>query len=293
MNSIKLSNGVLIPKIGFGTAAIGKFKQDNAYVEGVVTDAINSGYRHIDTASLYGNERSIGKAIKKSNIDRHDFFITSKVWDTDQGYKNTLKSFDNSLDRLGLNYLDLYLIHWPYEEKTKETWQALERLYEDKRVRAIGVSNFRISDLEDIKSFAKYMPVVNQVELHPYLTQESVIKYCAQNNIIVFCWSPLGTGSWSGVELAYKPISDDTIRKISEQHGVSPAQVILKWNTQQGRIVIPKSETHANIINNSQLDNFTLSEGEIREINVLNKSLRFGGDPDNSTASNLQQIVPA
>ncbi len=293
MNDITLNNGVKIPKVGFGTAAIGSWQQDDDYVKNVIISAIEAGYRHIDTASLYGNERSVGRAIKESGIPREECFITSKVWDNEQGTKATIAAFENTLKRLEMDYLDLYLIHWPVPEKTQETWQAMESLYEQNRIRALGLSNFRQSDIEQILGFAKVKPAYNQLELHPYLLQKELTEYCESQGIVVACWSPLGSGTWRGIPIDEKPVSDQTISDIATKHSVSNAQVILKWNVQQNRIVIPKAESPNNIINNLLLDGFGLTAEDITQINELNRNQRFGADPDTAYEENMQMNVPA
>lgn len=293
MEYLTLNNGVEIPVVGFGAASIGQWQQRDDYVTQTISKAIEAGYLHIDTASLYGTERNVGKAVKNSGIKRDQFFISSKVWDTDQDYENTLKSFDDSLKRLEMDYLDLFLIHWPVESKTKETWQALEKLYDEKRVRAIGVCNFRQSDFEEIKTFANTSPCYNQIELHPYLLQQNLVNYCHDNNIAVTCWSPLGSGNWSGAKIKDKPISDPLIVQLAAKYEITPAQLILKWDIQQGRIVIPKSETPANMINNIDLFNFTLDESDITAINRLDRNYRFGGHPNTALENNLKMQVPA
>lgn len=293
MNELTLNNGVRIPQIGLGTAAIGQWQQDDEYVKDVILKAIKAGYRHIDTASLYGNERSVGRAIKESGIARGEFFVTSKVWDTDQGRETTIAAFEKTLERLAMDYLDLYLIHWPIPEKTQETWQAMESLYEQNRTRALGLSNFRQSDIEQVLGFAKVKPAYNQIELHPYLVQKELTEYCENQGIAVACWSPLGSGTWTGVPVDEKPVSDQTISEIAEKYQVSNAQVILKWNVQQNRIVIPKAESPKNMRNNLLLDNFELSAGDITKINGLNRNHRFGPDPDTAHEANSQLIAPA
>ncbi len=292
MRSLILNNGVEIPQVGFGTAAIGEWQQDDDYVKDVILGAIKTGYRHIDTASLYGNERSVGKAIKESGLPREDFFVVSKVWDNEQGRENTLAAFNRSMDRLQLDYLDLYLVHWPVPEMTQETWQMMEKLYSDKRIRALGLSNFRQSDIEQILTFAEVAPSYNQLELHPYLTQKSLCAYCASKDIVVSCWSPLGSGTWSGVDVTEKPVSDEVISEIAQKHGVSNGQVILKWDVQQNRIVIPKAESVVNIANNLKLHDFELTAEEIERINSLNRDRRFGANPDTAYANNMALQVP-
>ncbi len=293
MNEITLNNGVKIPQVGFGTAAIGSWQQDDDYVKNVILNAIRAGYRHLDTASLYGNERSVGHAIKESGIARKEFFITSKIWDSEQGTEATIAAFENTLNRLAMDYLDLYLIHWPVPAKTQETWQAMESLYEQNRIRSLGLSNFRQTDIEQILGFAKVKPAYNQLELHPYMVQKELTEYCESQGIVVACWSPLGSGTWSGIPVDEKPVSDQTISDIASKYNVSNAQVILKWNVQQNRIVIPKAESLNNISNNLLLDDFELTAQDIAQINGLNRNRRFGADPDTAYAANMQMIVPA
>ena len=292
MKSLKLNNNVMIPQIAFGTAAIGRFQRDDDYVKDVILNAIKAGYRHIDTASLYGNERSVGRAVKESGIAREEFFITSKVWDSEQGTAGTLAAFDRSLRRLDMDYMDLYLVHWPVPSKTKETWQAMDMLYDQQRVKALGLSNFRPGDIEQIKDFAKIQPCYNQLELHPYLIQDELCAYCESQEIVVACWSPLGSGDWSGTPVDEKPVSDERIAEIAQAHQVTSAQVLLKWSLQQGRIVIPKAESPEHIVNNLQLEEFELTEAELRTIDGLNRDLRFGADPDTAYQANMQMKVP-
>ncbi|WP_444919664.1 aldo/keto reductase [Microbulbifer sp. CnH-101-G] len=292
MYFIELNNGVEIPQIGMGMAAIGSWQQDNGYVTEVLLKAMAIGYRHFDTASVYGNERALGRAIKESGIPREELFITSKVWDTEQGGKKTHDAFARSLERLKLEYLDLYLIQWPVPAYTRETWEAMEALHQQKKVRALGVSNFRKSDIEQIASFAEIRPVINQIELHPYFTQQPLVDYCQFHKIAISCWSPLGTGAWSGVPLAEKPIVDPVITEIAEKYSARPAQVILKWNVQQHRIVVPKSESLEHIRTNFLLSDFNLSNKDIQLINNLNCNKRLGGDPDYAHKKNITLKVP-
>ena len=291
-HEIVLKDGTHFPALGFGTCSIGGWQQDDDYVVDTILKAIKAGYRHIDTASLYGNERSVGKAIKASGIPREAFFVVSKVWDTEQGYDETLKAFDASLKRLDMDYIDLYLVHWPNPAKTQATWQALEHLHGQGKVRQLGLSNFRQSDIEQLLSFANVKPVYNQLELHPYLTQQALCEVCDKHDIYVSCWSPLGSGTWSGVPTSEKPIADPVILKIAEKHGVSAGQVILKWDLQQGRIAIPKAESEKNIKANLELDSFDLSAKEISAIDQLNRNHRYGGDPDTAYDGNMKMKVP-
>ncbi|WP_170669022.1 aldo/keto reductase [Alteromonas pelagimontana] len=291
MRTLKLCDGRSMPQIGFGTAAIGEFQQDNEFVKDTVLKAIEMGYRHIDTAALYGNERSVGQAIAESGIPRKEFFVTTKVWDTQQGHENTLQAMEESLNRLNMDYVDLYLVHWPYPEKTQATWQAMEQLHREGRARSLGLSNFRKSDIQQLMGFAEIKPVYNQLELHPYLTQKALVEYCESKGMVVSCWSPLGSGSWSGVDNSEKPISDPVITKLAEKYGVSAGQIILAWDLQQGRIVIPKAESEKHMKGNLNYG-FTLTDEELTAIDNLNKNHRFGDDPDTATESNLSRPVP-
>lgn len=268
MKSIVLNNGVEIPALGFGTYKIDG--ADKKSVE-IVSYALETGYRHIDTAALYGNEKSVGEAIKISGIKREDLFITTKVWNSDRGYENTLRAFEKSLENLNLDYIDLYLIHWP-KDLNVETWRALEKLYDEKRVRAIGVSNFKEHHLEEIFKNSKISPMVNQVELHPQLSQKSLREFCAKNNIAVEAWSPLMRGGIFSIEV---------LKELSEIYNKTISQIVLRWNLQIGIITIPKSVTKSRIKENFEIFDFELSEEHMEKINSLNKNLRIGPDPDN------------
>lgn len=292
MQNIQLSDGRAIPQIGFGTAAIGEMHQDDGFVKETILKAIDAGYRHIDTAAFYGNERSVGKAIAESGMARDQFFITTKVWDTQQGYQPTLRAMEQSLERLQMDYADLYLVHWPYPEKTRPTWQAMEKLHAEGLAKSLGLSNFRKQDIQQLMDFAEIKPVYNQLELHPYLTQKQLVEYCESKGIVVSCWSPLGTGSWSGVEKSEKPIADSVITALAEKYEVSAGQIILKWDVEQGRIAVPKSESDENIAANLALDGFSLTDEELTQIDQLNQDKRYGGDPDNAWQDNLNRPVP-
>ncbi|WP_308366628.1 MULTISPECIES: aldo/keto reductase [unclassified Microbulbifer] len=291
MTTITLNNGVEIPQLGFGTAAIDEWQQDNSYVTDTILKAMSIGYRHFDTASVYGNERALGRAIRDSGLPRQELFITSKVWDTEQG-RGTAAAFERSLERLQLDYLDLYLIHWPMPAYTRETWEAMEELYDEKKVRALGLSNFRKSDIEQIATFARVRPTCNQIELHPYLTQREMVDYCQFHKLAVVCWSPLGSGSWSGVPATARPVVDPAIVQLAQKHGVTAGQIILKWNIQQQRIAIPKAENLDHIRKNFLLYDFELSEEEIKTIDNLNCNHRFGADPDVAHEINKKVPVP-
>ncbi|MDT0125052.1 aldo/keto reductase [Paenibacillus sp. RRE4] len=263
-----LNNGVKMPWLGFGVFKV----KDGDEVVNAVKTAIEAGYRSIDTAKVYNNESGVAQGIRESGIAREDLFITTKVWNSDQGYESTLAAFEESMQRLELEYLDLYLIHWPVKGKYKDTWRALEKLYKEGRVRAIGVSNFQIHHLEDLLMDANVKPAVNQVELHPLLTQKELRDYCSTHEIQIEAWSPLGQGN-----LMEHPLLQD----IATKYGKSPAQVILRWDLQNGIVTIPKSVTPERIHANTELYDFELTAEEIEQINGLNEHKRFGSDPDN------------
>ncbi|PHD76103.1 aldo/keto reductase [Bacillus sp. AFS043905] len=265
--TITLHNGVKMPQLGFG---VFKVKNGNETVESV-KKAVEVGYRAIDTAAIYENEEGVGEAIRECGVPREELFITSKVWNTEQGYDKTLKAFEDSLKRLGLEYLDLYLIHWPGKDKYLETWRALEKLYKDGKVKSIGVSNFHIHHLENLLANSEVKPVVNQIELHPLLTQVEIRDYCAKHEIKVESWSPLGRGNL---------LEEPTINHIAKKHGKSPAQVLIRWHLQHDLVVIPKSITPSRIKENAQVFDFSLSLNEMNQIDALNKNERFGSNPD-------------
>ncbi|QNK50473.1 aldo/keto reductase [Brevibacterium sp. PAMC23299] len=265
--TITLHNGVKMPQLGFG---VFKVKNGNETVESV-KKAVEVGYRAIDTAAIYENEEGVGQAIRECGVPREELFITSKVWNTEQGYDTTLKAFEDSLNRLGLEYLDLYLIHWPGKDKYLETWRALEKLYKDGKVKSIGVSNFHIHHLENLLANSEVKPVVNQIELHPLLTQAEIRDYCAKHEIKVESWSPLGRGNL---------LEEPTINHIAKKHGKSPAQVLIRWHLQHDLVVIPKSITPSRIKENAQVFDFSLSLNEMNQIDALNKNERFGSNPD-------------
>lgn len=270
MQTVTLNNNVKIPQLGFGTYQI----PDNE-VAAAVTKAIDVGYRSIDTAKIYENERGVGEGIAKSNVPRGELFITTKVWNSDQGYENTLKAFDESLEKLGLDYLDLYLIHWPTPEFDDyiETYKALEKLYHDGRVKAIGVCNFNQDHLERLLDECDVVPVVNQIECHPYLQQDELKAFCDKHDIYIESWSPLYQG---GVVL-----EEDKIKRIAKAYDKTPAQVVLRWHLQSNSIVIPKSVTPSRIEENFELFDFELSSDEMKKIASLNKGERKGPNPQN------------
>ena len=266
---VKLNNDVMMPQLGLGVYKIHEGRQ----VHDVVNAAIQAGYRSIDTAALYGNERGVGGAVRESGIARDDIFITTKVWNADQGYGLTLKAFETSLRQLGMDYIDLYLVHWPVGRKFLQTWRACEYLYEQKLVRAIGVSNFQTHHLDQLLQEANIVPVVNQVELHPRLTQERLREYCQAKGIAVEAWGPLMRGG--------EILRDEVVAKIAKRHNKTPAQVVLRWHIQRGIIVIPKSATKERIEENINIFDFELSAHDMLAIDQLDAGQRVGPDPDN------------
>lgn len=271
-----LSNNVKIPCLGFGTWQT----PDGEIAISSVEEAIRVGYRHIDTAAVYGNEESVGIAIKNSNIPREDIFVTTKVWNTDQGYDSTLKAFDESLRKLCLDYLDLYLIHWPvpkifkdnWEKISIETWRAFEKLYKEGKVRAIGVSNFKPHHIQNLIDNCDIVPMVNQIQLHPGLNQEETVKYCRENNILVEAYSPLGTGNIFTI---------NDLDPIAEKYNKTVAQVCLRWSLQKGHLPLPKSVTPSRILENTKIFDFELDEEDMNLIDNLNNNFKKVKDPDN------------
>jgi len=262
-----LHNGVKMPYFGFGTYKV----KGGEEVYNAVRTALETGYRLIDTAALYENEEGVGRAIRDSGIPREEIFVTTKVWNSDQGYDSTLRAFETSLKKLDIGYIDLYLIHWAVKGKYLDTWKALVELYKEGRVRAIGVSNFQIHHLQDIMDHFDEIPTVNQVELHPYLTQEELREFCAKHNIKVEAWSPLGRG---------RLLDLPELKRIAEKYGKTPAQVVLRWHVQNDIIVIPKSVHPERIKENADIFDFELSDEDMAAINRLNRNERFGKDPD-------------
>lgn len=263
-----LHNGVKMPYFGLGVY----LSEDGAEVINAVKWALESGYRHIDTAAIYKNEEGVGEGIRKSGIEREELFVVSKVWNSDQGYESTIKAFNDSLERLGLDYLDLYLIHWPVAEKYKETWKALEHLYAEGKVKAIGVSNFLQHHLEDLLSEAQIVPMVNQMEFHPYLVQQELLDFCKKHKIQYEAWSPMMQG---------KIFEMDEFKQLAQKYNKTIAQIVLRWDIQKGVVTIPKSSKKERIIANSQIFDFAISKEDMLIIDRLHKGQRFGPDPDN------------
>ncbi|MTV82832.1 aldo/keto reductase [Secundilactobacillus folii] len=265
-NTVKLADGNELPLVGFGTYLIGT----QELMDSTIKTAFDAGYRLIDTAQLYRNEDLLGQSLINLQIPRDQVFITSKVAEISQGYDQTIESIDDSLKRLQTNYLDLLLVHWPVHKYFFETWRALEQLKADGKVKSIGVSNFSMAHLELLQTQAKEMPVVNQVELHPFLNQRPLVKFDKENKIVTQAWSPLGRGV---------VLDNEMLAKMASHHHVSVAQLILKWDLQNGVAVIPKSKTPERIQENYQLD-FELSEDECGMIDLLNRNQRTGEDPE-------------
>jgi methylglyoxal/glyoxal reductase len=266
-DKVVLNNGVKMPAFGLGVYKV----EEGNQIDETINTALNLGYRLIDTASFYNNEVGVGRAIRSSGIPREDLFITTKVWNSEQGYEFTLKAFEDSIEKLGLEYLDLYLVHWPVKGKYIETWRALEKLYSEGKVRAIGVSNFKVHHLHDLLGQCKEKPTVNQVELHPLLSQQDLRDYCQKHNIQIEAWSPLSRGRF---------LDEHALSQIAAGYGKTSAQVILRWHLQNQIIPIPKSVTPARLKENAELFDFELSQEEMKVIDGLNKDQRFGADPD-------------
>ena len=262
----KLHNGVEMPMLGFGTFKV----EDGAQTVEAVKNALQTGYRHIDCAAVYGNEDSVGRGIIESGVAREDIFITSKVWNSEQGYEKTLAAFEKTISDLQVDYLDLYLIHWP-KPLNNETWKALEELYNAGKVRAIGVSNFKQHHLEDLMANATIMPMVNQVEYHPRLAQSELLAFCEAHNIAVEAWGPLMQGQIFEVEL---------MKEMAAKYNRSVTQIVLRWDLQNGVITIPKSIKAHRIEENSKIFDFELSAEDMAAINALNQDHRVGPDPD-------------
>ncbi|MCY9762290.1 aldo/keto reductase [Paenibacillus alvei] len=267
-----LHNGVKMPWFGIGVFKV----EEGPELVNAVKAAIANGYRSVDTAAIYGNEEGVGQGIRegiqKAGISREDLFVTSKVWNADLGYESTIAAYETSLKKLGLEYLDLYLVHWPVEGKYKDAWKALETLYKEGRVKAIGVSNFQIHHLEELMKDAEIKPMVNQVEYHPRLTQKDLQSFCQEHGIQLEAWSPLMQGQL---------LDNEVLTEIARKYNKSVAQVILRWDLQNGVVTIPKSTKEHRIIENSIVFDFELTVEDMKKIDGLNQNHRVGPDPDN------------
>ena len=266
-DSTTLHNGVKMPWLGLGVYQI----PDGKVVEQAVYSAVSSGYRSIDTAAAYRNETGVGQGINSCGVARNELFVTTKVWNSDQGYNSTLSAFETSRKKLAVDYIDLYMIHWPVKGKYKETWKALEKLYTDGSVRAIGVCNFNIHHLDDLIREANIVPMVNQVEYHPLLAQKQLHAYCESKQIQIEAWSPLMQGR----------LDESILFEIAASYGKSPAQVVLRWDLQNEVVTIPKSANPLRIQENADIFDFTLSNADMARLDELNRNVRLGADPDN------------
>lgn len=275
--NIKLNNGVLIPQPGFGTF----MTKDGEEAIQAVKWAVETGYRHIDTAAIYNNEKGVGEGIRQCGVSREELFVTSKVWNSERGYDKTLKAFDKTMNDLGLDYLDLYLIHWPANERqfgkkasklNQETWRAMEKLYEEGRIKAIGVSNFMPHHIERLMEKATVKPAVNQIEFHPGLLQKECVEFCKEQEITVEAWSPLGRG-----ELIF----DELLMGLAEKYGSTVAQLIIRWVMQHDIVPLVKSTKQSRIEENFQVFDFEISSEDMQRIDEM-KPVRMGPDPDDA-----------
>jgi diketogulonate reductase-like aldo/keto reductase len=266
-SKVRLNNGVEMPWLGLGVFRA----EDGKEVENAVVAALKHGYRSIDTASVYQNEQGVGTGIKNSGVPREEVFLTSKVWNSDQGYKTTMKAFEESLDRLQTDYLDLYLIHWPKGKLSLETWKALEELYEKGLIRAIGVSNFLEHHLKDLLAGCNVVPAVNQIEFHPELIQPQLLEYCKEKGIQPEAWSPIMKG---------KVLNIPVLQALAAKYQKTPVQIVLRWDIQKGVVTIPKSVKPERIVANADIFDFEITDEDMAKIDRLDKNGRIGFHPD-------------
>lgn len=268
--TLTLNDGTSIPQLGFGV-----FKVDPQETERIVAEALELGYRHIDTAAIYGNEEGVGRALASAGIPRDELYVTTKLWNDDQGRQSAPAALDRSLEKLGLDAVDLYLIHWPVprQDRYVESWEAMQELQATGRTRSIGVSNFLVPHLERLLEAAEVIPAVNQIELHPYHQQPAVTAFGTQHGIATEAWGPLGQNKYPLLEL---PV----ITGAAEAHGVTPAQIVLRWHLDRGHIVFPKSASRARIASNIDVFGFELTDDERDAITSLERAGRVGGDPN-------------
>lgn len=263
---MKLNNGFEIPQFGLGVY----LTKSGQECINAVTWALEAGYRHIDTARIYGNEKEVGEAVRSSGIKREDIFITTKLWNDDHGYDNALKAFDKSLKTLNTDYIDLYLIHWPVKDKRKESWKALEKIYESGYCKSIGVSNYMIIHLEELFSNANIIPVINQVEFSPYNYQKDLLDFCNKNKIILEAYSPL---------TRMKKLDDVNVLKIAKKHNKTVPQVLIRWAIEKEIVIIPKSARKERIIENANVFDFELDKSDMEVLNNLDEGFRVSWDP--------------
>ncbi|GAA1060170.1 aldo/keto reductase [Agromyces bracchium] len=266
---VQLNDGHSIPQLGFGV-----FKVDPAETERIVTDALEVGYRHLDTARIYGNEEGVGRAVAASGLPREELYVTTKLWNDDQGTQSAFDAFEGSLDRLGLEYVDLYLIHWPVpaQDRYVESWRALEQIRESGRARSIGVSNFMVPHLRRLLDETDVVPAVDQIELHPAHQQPETTEFAAEHGIAIESWGPLGQGKYPLLELP-------EVTDAAAAHGKTPAQVVIRWHLQRGFIVFPKSNRRERMAENFDVFDFALSDGEMDRITAVERVGRLGPDP--------------
>lgn len=275
MEKFTLSNGYEIPAIGYGTFRMPEGKE----TEDAVLEALKAGYRHIDGAAIYGNEKSVGRALKRSGIPREDIFLTSKLWNDDKGYENTIRAFQQTLEDLQTDYLDLYLIHWPiakasrehWEEANAESWRAMEELYRAGKIKAIGVSNFKTHHLKPLLEKAEIKPMVDQIEIHPGHLQEETVSFAKEQGMVVEAWAPFSNGQIFGIP---------ELEEMASRHGKSVAQIVLRWLYQKGIVTLPKSVTPKRMEGNLQIFDFTLSDEEMKAIEQVKGPMGSGLDPD-------------
>lgn len=271
LNTYTLNNGVNIPVLGLGVYRM----PDNEATVKSIQFAFSNGYRHIDTAMIYNNERAVGRAINSGTVARNEIFITTKVWNSDQGYDQTIRAFNASLSRLDTDYIDLYLIHWPVQNKRKDTWKALETLYNDKKCKAIGVSNYLKQHLDELLSFCNVIPAVNQLELHPFIygSRLETLAICSENKILPVAYSPLTKG---------EKLRNTVLKEIATHYKKTTAQVLIRWAIQHGFGVIPKSSVSSRISENSDVFDFGITDDDMEILDGLNENLATGWDPSDA-----------
>lgn len=267
--TVRLNNGVAMPWLGLGTFQV----ENDDDVERVVRAAVDLGYRSFDTAAIYGNERGVGRALRACGVPREELFVTTKLWNDDVRRDRPAAAFEESLRRLGLEYVDLYLVHWPITGKLVPAWRALEQLHAAGRVRAIGVSNHMVPHLEEVLAAATVVPAVNQIEFHPYLQSSALVAYCQSRGIVVEAWSPLLQGG--------ALLQDPVLAAIAGRHERTPAQVVLRWNLQRGVVTIPKTARPERLAENAAVFDFALTPAEMEQIDALERHQRNGADPFN------------